>query len=453
MIAAIAASLGTPLLPWQQHVADVATERLEDGRYAYRTVVISVPRQTGKTTLIRAMGVQRALLGRSVFYTAQTGKDARARWMDLVEVIEKHPALKAPRTKVALRGGSEHVRFPSGAVFQAFAPTAESLHGYTPPTVVLDEAFAHTPQEGELLMGAIKPAQQTVLDKQLWLVSTRGTADSTFFHDWIDRGIEGSPGVAVFVWGADEHHDPFNVDDIAEFHPGIGFQLGGVVLSPADVLAEAEGMSRAEYVRAFGNKATATTSNLIPLDAWQALGPREGDPPPALPADPRDITLTYDVAAHRAGAAILATWTSDDGKPAVMVVRHAPGASWLADAVADLDHDWRPARIAAVDSGPVLDATADLIARGVHVDVLRERDYAAACGAFLDLIADQGFHHDGSQLLANSVTGLVARTAATDGLAFSRRHSVGDSSAAVAAVAGLHAHDTGGSAPVIRFSA
>lgn len=452
MVAAIARSLGTPLIPWQQHVADVATERLEDGRYAYRTVVVSVPRQTGKTTLIRAMGVQRALLGRSVFYTAQTGKDARARWMDLVNLLEHHPALKEPVTKVALRGGSENVRFPSGSVFQAFAPTKDSLHGYTPPTVVLDEAFAHSPQEGELLMGAIKPAQSTILDKQLWLVSTRGTSESTFFHDWIDRGLEGTPGVATFVWGAREDQDPFNLDHIAAFHPGIGFQLGDVTLTPADVLAEAEGMSKAEFVRAFGNKGTPTTSNLIPADAWAALGVAEGRTL-ELPADPRDITLSYDVAAHRVGAAILATWTGPAGKPNVMVVRHGPGASWLAEAVADLDRAWRPAKIAAIDSGPVLDVTAELLDQGVQVDVLREKDYAAACGAFLDLITDQGFTHDGTALLTNAVTGLVARPAATDGIAFSRRHSVGDSSPAVAAVAGLHVHGTGTGEITVRFSA
>lgn len=436
MVAAIAATLGTPLLPWQRHVADVATERLEDGRYAYRTVVVTVPRQTGKTTLLRALGVQRALLGRDVFYTAQTGKDARARWMDLVKIIRKHPALREPITTVALRGGSEHVLFPGGGVFQAFAPTADSLHGYTPPTVILDEAFAHTPALGELLMGAIKPAQQTILDKQLWLVSTKGTAESTFFHDWIDRAVEGTPGVAGFVWGATGDQDPFNLDDIAAYHPGIGFRLGDVVLKPSDILSEAEGMSAAEYVRAFGNKMTATRSNLIKAEEWASLAAARLAPPD----DFRSVTLAYDVDAHRKSAAIIAVWDDPStGLPAVKVVRQQPGSAWLADAVADLD-DSRPAQLVAINSGPVLDITADLIGRGRHVTTLTDRDYAAASGAFLDRIDDGGLVHDGSDTLADSVVGLVTRSAAVDGVAFSRRHSVGRSSAAIAAVAGLHAH-------------
>lgn len=127
----IARTLGTPLIPWQAHVADVASERRADGSYEYQVVVVSVPRQTGKTTLLRAAGVHRCLLGRDVFYTAQTGKDARARWMDLVKVLRINAALR-DRVKIRLRGGSEHVEFGSGAVFQVFAPTPESLHGYTP---------------------------------------------------------------------------------------------------------------------------------------------------------------------------------------------------------------------------------------------------------------------------------------------------------------------------------
>ena len=60
-IAAVAALLGQPFLPWQRLVADVAGELLPDGRPAYRTVVVVVPRQAGKTTLTNAVMTHRAL--------------------------------------------------------------------------------------------------------------------------------------------------------------------------------------------------------------------------------------------------------------------------------------------------------------------------------------------------------------------------------------------------------
>ena len=54
--------LGTPLMPWQQRVADTALEvDPGTGRLAYREVTLTVPRQSGKTTLILALAVHRAL--------------------------------------------------------------------------------------------------------------------------------------------------------------------------------------------------------------------------------------------------------------------------------------------------------------------------------------------------------------------------------------------------------
>jgi hypothetical protein len=434
----------------------------EDGSYEYQVVIVSVPRQSGKTALLRALGVYRAMLGRSVFYTAQTGKDARARWMDLVKALRLAPAfkgkMKSEEIKVALRGGSEHIEFPSTGVFQAFAPTVESLHGYTPPTVMIDEAFAQTQANGELLVGAIEPAQRTIVDKQLWLVSTMGTAESTFFHDWIARAAGGMDRVALFLWGASEEQNPYDLDDIAAYHPAVGFEFRevghdkGLVTTAESILAAAEKMSPAEYVRAYGNRATSTRATLIPAEDWTALGiAARGHGPGTLghmltgglrpPADPRDVTLAYDVDEHSASAAIVAVWDDQvTGLPAVKVVQAAPGVAWLADAVEALDLDMRPARVVAIGNGPVLDVTVDLRGRGVDVDEMSERDYAAASSGLLVAVRDKQLVHDDGPELAAAIGGLVTRSSVVDGVAFSRRHSVGTVSPAIAAAAGLHRH-------------
>lgn len=49
LVGEIASALGTPLMPWQQYVADVALEIDPDtGLLAYREIVLTVPRQSGK---------------------------------------------------------------------------------------------------------------------------------------------------------------------------------------------------------------------------------------------------------------------------------------------------------------------------------------------------------------------------------------------------------------------
>ena len=451
-MAAVARHLGTPLTPMQRHVADVAEERRPDGSYEYQVIVWTVPRQTGKTTLLRALGVKRALQARDVFYTAQTGKDARARWMDLVKIIRTTKGLR-DRTTVALRGGSEHVTFPGGGVFQCFAPTPESLHGYTPPTVLLDESFAHTAAVGELLMGAIEPAQQTVVDKQLWIVSTMGTAESVFLHDWIERARDGVPRVALLDWGAGDHHDPFNLEHIAEFHPGVGQRLNGKVMTAADILAASDKMSRAEYLRAYANRRTATTAALIGESAWADL---------QVPADlfqfagdTSAVTLAYDVDEHGSRAAIVAVWEDPTtGKPAAKVVRAEPGTAWLHGAVVDLDRSWRPRSVVAVGSGPALQHTLRLQDDHVTVRELAEREWSAASGGLLTAVRDGGLivSRDDAEL-ADSATGLGGRTSRDGGTVLSRTLSAGSSAAGFALAAAVHQHARTpvGAAPVVRF--
>lgn len=432
-VRAVARALGTPLIPWQSYAADICGERRADGSYEYQVVIITVPRQTGKTTLIRALGTHRALvLGRDFFYTAQTGKDARERWMDLVKILRVNAALK-DRVTISLRGGSEQVAFSDGAAFRVFAPTPESLHGYTPPTVCIDEAFAQSASAGELLMGAIGPAQITIRDKQIIIVSTMGTAESVFLHDWIERAIGGMPRVAILDWGAGDDVDPYTAAGVEQFHPGVGYVLNGKVLEASDVLEQIDRNTRAEFERAYANRRTLTTSHLIPPDRWRDLG----DAGLAAPTNTRDLTLAYDVGLDRLSSTITAQWKTPTGKVATKVVQAGPGTAWLVDAVDDLVTRWRPTDLVAVGNGPVLEVTAQLRARGHRINELGERDFATACGAFLTLVDTAGLVHDYDAVLEQSVTGLVTRPGAVDGVAFSRRHSVGDSSAGIAAAAGL----------------
>jgi hypothetical protein len=425
----------------------VLEERRPDGSYEYQVVVITVPRQTGKTTLMRALGTKRALAGRDVFYTAQTGKDARERWADLVKILRLSPIFGGDRIKVSLRGGSEQVAFADAGAFRVFAPTPQSLHGYTPPTVIADEVFALAPGAGELLMGAIGPAQITIRDRQIILVSTAGTAESVFLHDWIDRASQGMDRVALLDWGARDDQDPYSLEDITAFHPGVGFELNGKVLEAADVLAQVDRNTRAEYERAYANRRTTTGTQVITPARWRELatGPDYSG---------EDRVIAYDVDADRRGASIVCSWRTSSGV-AVKIVRAEGGTSWLAPAVADLVDQWRPSRPPlAAANGPVLEVTAELRERlGYDVDELTEREYAAASSWLLNAVDDGELEHDGDLALEQSATGVVLR-GFVDGVAISRRHSIGDSSAAVAAaIAGHAASNATGGKPMARFAA
>ena len=148
-VAAVAARLGTPLMPHQRHVADVALETQPDGSLAYREVVFIGPRQgTGKTTLMLALqcwrGLSRWPSGRQrAVYTAQTRAKARQKWEDdFVAAIEASPLGKLAR--VRRRTGAESIVWkPTRSILALDAPTEDAGRGDTTDLAVLDEAWAH----------------------------------------------------------------------------------------------------------------------------------------------------------------------------------------------------------------------------------------------------------------------------------------------------------------------
>lgn len=441
----IAQALGTPLMPWQETVARVASERRADDprRYRYPVVVLTVPRQSGKTTLMRAVLTQRAMMnpGRVAFYTAQTGKDAAARWNDLVKQIERGPFASHVRKRMA--AGSQSLTFPGDSTISPFPPTAKSLHGYTPHDVMLDEIFAWDAAQGEDLMGAIKPAQITLPDRQIWLVSTMGTKESEFLHAWVDQGRQAvdDPGasVAYFEWSAPDGADYYD-PKTWEFHPALGHTI------TVDDLAEAaESHSSGEWQRAYMNRRSATSEAFVDMAAYDGAAAYDGTEAAQLPPVWADVMVAYEADPQRRWGAIVAAWM-EDGTPQVRVVMAAPGIDWMAREVARIYVEDRPAGIWADDAGASRAITDQLAmlhntrngANGVPVSTLATRDYATACGDFKETIDAGKWCHAGSASMREAIENVTTRPLG-ESWAISRAKSSGPVCEAVAAAVALRA--------------
>lgn len=424
-IGLISAELGAPLMPWQQEIANVASERNPDGSYRYPIVVVSVPRQAGKTTLLRAVGMFKLITrdGIEVFYTAQTGKDARDRWSDLVKVVQRSKVFQDKFT-IFKAAGQEKLILWNGSAFRTFSPTATALHGYTPPAIFLDEAFAFDEQRGDDLMAAIIPAQITLKEKQLWIVSTAGTSSSTFLKKWIDAGRAGQDGIAIFEYAVPDGLDPKDPKILEKYHPAIGYTQ-----TTESILAAAESMSSAEFARAFGNQWTSAESHTIAPELWDKCAK-----PLAPPSGP--IIVSYEVAFGRKAGTILGSWINEDGLLCQKIIQHEPGIEWMLPALERIrDTIELDGPLIADDGGETRQVTDALRRAGIEPNLISGRDHATAFGIWLRKIETGELIHDNTPQFRSAALGLVTRYV-SDTVIPSRRMSPADISPVIAAVSG-----------------
>src|SRR5581483_4053243 len=179
-VAKVMTALGTPPMPHQRYIADVALEvDPETGVFAYREVDLSIMRQQGKTAQILGVMVHRlrAWNRQKITYAAQTRNDARERLLDefLVQ-IEGAPQGLARQFRARKGLGQEAiVCTTSRSRLGITSLREESGHGPPLDLGVIDEAFAH---KDTRLEESMSPAQLTRLMAQLWVASAAGTEKS-----------------------------------------------------------------------------------------------------------------------------------------------------------------------------------------------------------------------------------------------------------------------------------
>lgn len=275
-VAAFAEFLHTPLLPWQRYVADVAGEIDPDtGSYYYDTVILSTQRQCGKSTLIDTESTRNALWGsgRYVYYLAQTGKDASEHFKKYLKQLQDSE-LSSICSRPYLGAGDLRQPFMNGSVIRPMSVTKVAGHGVQGDMITLDEAFSLSSDTGNAIIDGFLPTtatrfKATGVQPQLWITSTEGTSESTFFNERLDacRAGDMSRRTCWFDFGIPADADPENLDVIMEHHPAAGLLWDRAQL--ADFRAQF-GQNTAGWARAFGNRRdTGIAERFIAADLWE----------------------------------------------------------------------------------------------------------------------------------------------------------------------------------------
>ena len=428
-VAEIAEILGTPLMPWQRLVADIALEINPDtGRLKYREVILTVPRQSGKSTLILAVAIQRALgMGerQNIVYAAQTRKDAIGKMFDDWWRILQDSPFKSVVTQ-RLYSGREAWMWSNGSRHGLLSNTEKSGHGSTVDLGIVDEAFS---QVDDRVEQSLSPAMITRPEPQQWTVSTAGTESSVYLARKVAQGRTNvnKPGsmTAFFEWSAHPDDDPADPATWWSCMPALGH--GNV--TEAAVAAEFEKMELAEFKRAYLNIPVRNDEgeSVISPELWLAGRFEQGE----VQSMPEPVVFAVDASEDLESVAIAAAGDLGFDRAQVEIVEHRPGSHWVIARMLELAERWN-GRFVIAPKSPAAVLLPDMRRAGLDPVILAQADIAAACGVFRDLAVNGRLSHGAHPGLDIAVTA-ARRKAVADQWVWMRKDSRSDISPLYAA--------------------
>lgn len=425
-LATIGAVLGTPFYDWQRQVADVGLEYDPDtGLLAYKQVIVTVPRQTGKTTLVFSWEVDRCIdpwwsQPQRVAYSAQTGWDARRKLIDdQAPMLEESP-LVGFRKRILRGTGNESITFKTGSRIGLISGDKSAGHGQTLDLGVVDEAFSDVDSRRE---GAMVPAMKTRRNSQLVVVSTAGTDESIYLQRLVQLGrtaVENgtTEGIAYFEWSvpSDAEQEALGLPHLDVDDPEVWYRYIPAMNETAEAAiraARASMSSESEWRRAFLNQwTTLETDRVIPAEQWEAICEAE-----AAPQGP--LKLGLDVMPERRSAALVAC-----GGGVAELVETFDGMVRVVERTKEISKRNR-APVVIDGGGPAASIGDDLEAYGVDVERLTAAQFAIACAKTFDAIADRTIVVRASSPL-DTAAAAVRKRPQGDRFVWNRTSSAGD---------------------------
>ncbi|MEE6280157.1 hypothetical protein [Georgenia sp. MJ170] len=410
--------LGISLFPWQEWLLKHALELLPDGSPRFRTVVVLVARQNGKSTLSQVLALfwLYVMQHRLVVGTAQTLDLAEEVWAEAVELAEGTPELADMIEHVVQTNGrkSLEVAIPDVGTVRYKVQTASRKggRGLSGDLILLDELREHQSWQA---WAAVTKTTMARAHAQVWALSNAGDATSVVLRhlrrmahlaigdpdglnkdDGLDLELEDLEGMeqaglevdevdealGIFEWSATPDCDKWDRGEWAQANPSLNHP-GGIgeraVASACATDPEVE-VFRPEVLCQWNE---GSNEGPFPPGAWQAGEDKASAVPLGEP-----VMYCLDVEHDRTRSYIAVAGFRRDGDVHVEVVAQRTGVEWALD--------WFEERADPEDPLPVVvqargAPVSSLIKRLQAIDGLEVIEWGGSelggwCGAFYDAV-------------------------------------------------------------------
>lgn len=382
--------------PWQSLAAELIGELRPDGTPRFNLIVLSTPRQSGKTILASAAAAAKAHRhpGGRLYGTAQKRIDA-------VHHLEEFGlALIAADQPIVTRFGvgTERIQWPNGARYQVLAPTKSGGHGYSADWIYIDEGW----DMDRHVLGNLRPAMAARPYAQMLITSTMGTVDSETWNELTELGREAvddpNSRMAYLEYSAPSDDAVFDPAEWPSFMPALG--LG---IAEEFIAEEMRRLHPADFTRAYGNVTVQSLAIVFPADWVDAAMVSAMEPATR-------IVLGLDVNDDPIGATITAAHLGEENIVGIRTLEWRFGAPrWVVAAVDQMASRREVDAIVADFGGPsrtLLTELANLGERhGIPLIDRKPRDLGGDTKAFHDALRDQTVKMERNEYLTAALTG------------------------------------------------
>jgi hypothetical protein len=414
-------------MPWQRFALTAGLELRKGGGYRFRTVLVMVARQNGKTTIAQVLSLWRMAEQRSLVLGTSTNLEtARESWMSAVDLAEDAMVGQVASVK---RGALDtSLRLVNGSRYLVRAANRRGGRGLSVDLGIADELREHQSWDGWGAMSATTVARP---DPQIWCFSNAGDDASPVLNShrqtalsFIETG-EGDDSLALFEWSAPDGCD---LDDRAAWrqaNPGLGYTITEAALA-SKLASSPPAVFRTEHLC----QRVQSMDGAVDMAAWQ-----EGADVVSLSGLRDRVVLCLDVSLDLQHVTLVAAAVGRDDRVRVDVVDAWDSPQAARAALPALLAKVKPRALGWFPNGPAASLAADL--QGVRrAAPLKPSEVSQACLGLSEQILARRVMHTNDPLLTAQLDG-TAKLWTGDGWRFARR-GVGHCDAVYALAGAVH---------------
>jgi hypothetical protein len=411
--------------PWQCGLNRCILGKTRSGLYAADTVLLSIPRQVGKTFDIGGLVFADAIInpGSTTVWTAHRFKVARESFNEMRSWARSAPlGPHIDYDDITTAAGNECIPFRNGSRIVFAARERGAIRGFTKVRrLILDEAQILT----EYALSDLVPTMNQAVNPQIILMCTppKPTDPGEVVRRIRAEALAGdSEGVLYAEMSAPPGSAPDDRTAWAKANPSYPKRTPAKailrmrkLLSPADFLREALGMW------------DGVEGGVINAARW-----RECEDAASAPTG--TVAIGFSVASDLSCAAIGISGRRADGLGHIELVDYRVGTVWLTGRLKEMAARWKPCAVVLNPSSAAAAIEKDLIENGVKpkpgpgehlLHVVGGREWAQACVALTRDIKDHGLRFLPAEPLETAVGGAGSRKLG-DSWAFTPRDGTGD---------------------------